>query len=61
MVSVDHMLISIFCISVEALEVLCAEAAEALPPQAWYLKPEDLQSPFASVLPTSARGCNTLE
>ena len=32
--------------SVEALEMLCTEAADALAPQAWDLKPEDLLSPL---------------
>ena len=45
MVSVDHMLISILSVSVEALE-MCAEAAETLAPQAWDLKPDDLLSPL---------------
>ena len=43
MVSVDHMLISILSESVEALQMLCAEA---LTPQAWDLKPDDLLSPL---------------
>ena len=34
----DHMLISILSMLVEALEILCAEAAEALAPWAWDLK-----------------------
>ena len=34
MVSVDCMLISILSVSVEALEMSCAEAAEALVPRA---------------------------
>ena len=45
MVSVDHMLISILSMSVEALE-MCAEAAAALALRAWDLKPEDLLSPL---------------
>ena len=40
-VSVDHMLISILFMSVEPLEMLCAEA---LPPRAWDLKPNNLLS-----------------
>ena len=43
--SVDHMLISILSVSVEALE-MCAEAAEALAPIAWDWKPDDLLSPL---------------
>ena len=46
MVSVDRMLISILSVLTEALELLCAKAAEALAPQAWDLKPDDLQSPL---------------
>ena len=46
MVSVDCMLISILFMSVEALEMLCAQAAEALAPQAWDLKPDNLLSPL---------------
>ena len=42
MVSVDRMLISILSVSVEALAMSDAEAAEALAPQAWDLKPDDL-------------------
>ena len=37
MVSIDCMLISILYVLVEALEMLCAEAAEALAPQVWDL------------------------
>ena len=55
------MQISKSSISVEVLEVLCAEAAEVLAPQAWDLKTEDLLRPFASALPTSTRGCNAVE
>ena len=43
--SVDHMLISILSVSVQALEMLCGEAAEPLAPRAWDLKPDDLLSP----------------
>ena len=42
--SVVHMLISILSVSVEPL--LCAEAAKALSPRAWGLKPDDLKSPL---------------
>ena len=42
MVSVDHMLISILSVSVEALGMSCAEAAEALAPRDWDLKPDNL-------------------
>ena len=42
----DHMLISIPSVSVEPLEMSCAEAAFALVPRARDLKPEDLLSPF---------------
>ena len=41
MVSVDHMLISILSMLVEALEMSCAET---LAPCAWNLKPDDLLS-----------------
>ena len=41
MVSADCMLISTMSVSVEALEMLCAEAAQALAPQAWDLKPDN--------------------
>ena len=41
MVSVDLMLISILSMLVEDLDMLCAEAAEALAPWAWDLKPDD--------------------
>ena len=44
MVSVDHMMMSILSVSVEALEMSCAVAAEALAPLAWDLKPDDLLS-----------------
>ena len=40
-VSGDHMLISILSMSVEVLEMSCAEARDALPPWAWDLKPKD--------------------
>ena len=40
------MLISILSISVESLEMLCAEAADAMALQAGDLKPEDLLSPL---------------
>ena len=46
MVSVDSMLISILSVSVEVLEMLCAEAAEALAPQAWDLMSGNLLSPL---------------
>ena len=42
MVSVDHMLISILSVSVEALEMSCAVVAEALAPLAYDLKAEPL-------------------
>ena len=42
----DCMLISIMSELVEALEMLCAEAAEALALQAWDLKPDDLLTPL---------------
>ena len=44
MMSVDRMLISILSVLVEALEMLRDEAAEALAPRAWGLKPNDLLS-----------------
>ena len=40
------MLISVLSVSVVALEMSCAEAAETLSPWAWYLKPDDLLSPL---------------
>ena len=40
----DHMLISILSVSVEPLEMLCAEAVDALAPQD--LKPKDFLSPL---------------
>ena len=40
--SVDHMLISILSVSVEALEMPCAEAAEALAPRSWDLNPDPI-------------------
>ena len=40
----DCMLISLLSVSVEALEMLCAEAAHALAPQAGDLMPENLLS-----------------
>ena len=46
MVSADCMLISILSVSVKALKILCAEAAEALAPQSWDLCPDDLLSPL---------------
>ena len=42
----DRILISIHSVSVEALEILCAEAVDALAPSVGDLKPDDLQSPF---------------
>ena len=39
--SVDHMLISILSVSVKALEMSCAKAAEALAPLTWDLKSDD--------------------
>ena len=42
--SVNLMLISILSVSVKALEMSCAEATQALAPQAWELKPENLCS-----------------
>ena len=38
----DCMLISILSMSIEALEILCAEVVDALAPQAGNLKPYDL-------------------
>ena len=46
MVSVDRMLISMLSVSVEAHDMSCAEAAEALAPQAWDLNPDYLLSPL---------------
>ena len=46
MVFVVHMLISIVSVSVEALEMLYAVAAEALAPSFRDLKPDDLPSPL---------------
>ena len=46
MVSVDRMLISILSVLLEALEMVCAEAAEALAHLAWDLKPDNLLSPL---------------
>ena len=40
----DHMLISILSMLVEALEMLCTEAADALVPRAWDLKPDNMLS-----------------
>ena len=45
-VSVDSMLISILCMSVEALEMLCAVVAKALVSRAWDLKPDNLLRPL---------------
>ena len=42
----DHMLTSILSMSVEPPEILCAEAVDALAPQVWDLKTEDLLSPL---------------
>ena len=42
MVSVDRMLIYILSVSVKALEMFCAVAAESLGPGVWDLKPDDL-------------------
>ena len=42
----DHRLISILSLSVEALEMLCAAAVDALAPWADDLKPKDLLSPL---------------
>ena len=47
MVSVDHMLIS--TLSVEASDMLCAEAAEALALLAWDLNPDNLLSPLHQI------------
>ena len=44
MVSVHPILIIILSVSVEALEMSCAEAAEALAPRVSDLKPDDLLS-----------------
>ena len=44
--SVDRMLIFILSMSVEALEMLCAEVAKTLAPWAWDMKPDDLLSPL---------------
>ena len=44
-VSVDHMLISILSVSVEALEMSCAAVAKALATQVCNLKADDLQNP----------------
>ena len=49
-VSVDCILISILSVSVEALEMSCAEAAEVLAPQAWELKPCDFRNPNLSCI-----------
>ena len=46
MVSVDRILISILCVSVEALEMSCALVAGALAPWACILKADDLLSPL---------------
>ena len=46
MVSVGCMLISILFVTVKAQKMLCAGVAEALLPQDWDLKPENLQSPL---------------
>ena len=46
MVSVDHMLISILSVSIEALEMSCAVVAEALAPPACDLKVDDSLSPL---------------
>ena len=43
MVCVEHMLIFILSVSVEALEMLCAEV---LAPPTWNLKIDDLLSPL---------------
>ena len=42
----DHMLVSILSVSVEALEMLCADVADALPPQAGDMKPDNPLSPL---------------
>ena len=44
MTSVDRMLISMMSVLVEALDMLCAEAAESLTPRAWNLNPDNLLS-----------------
>ena len=46
MVPVNRMLTSILSVSVKALEMLCAVVAEALAPQVWNFKPDDLLSPL---------------
>ena len=38
---VDRILLDILSMSVEALDMLCAEVAEALAPRAWELKPDN--------------------
>ena len=50
MVSVDFMLISILSVSIEVLEILCAEAADALTPLACdnLLSPLHLMCHFSS-------------
>ena len=45
-VSVDCKLISILSVSVEVLEMLCAEVMETLAPLDCVLKPDDLLSPL---------------
>ena len=45
-VSVDRVLISILSMSVEALNMLCPEAVEALAPRIWDLKLHNLPSPL---------------
>ena len=42
----DHMLISTLSVSVEPMDMSCAEAVDALAPQAGDLKPEDLLGPL---------------
>ena len=42
----DHLLIATLSVSVEALEMSCAEAADAQAPWAGNVKPEDLLSPM---------------
>ena len=42
----DYMLISILSVSVEPLEMSCAEAADTLAPCAGDLKPDNLLSPL---------------
>ena len=42
----DRMFISILSISVEPLQISCAEAVVALAAHTWDLKAEDLPSPF---------------